>query len=150
MTRISTLDIPSINRATVGFDKLFDQMDRAFSNSKQVSYPPYNVVSLGENRWEVSIAVAGFTMEELEIVVDRNVLTIDGAPAKTEDENVTYLHRGIANRSFRRQFTLADYVEVESATLNLGVLTVRLVRNVPEALQPRKIEINTTRPAIEN
>jgi molecular chaperone IbpA len=141
MTRLTTLDLPSFHRATVGFDRIFNDIERQFVNSQSTgNYPPYNVAEINENEWMISIAVAGFGMDNLDIVLDKNILTVEGTPPKG-DEEVKYLHKGIAGRTFRRQFTLAEHVEVANATLDLGMLNIHLVRNVPEALQPKKIAI---------
>lgn len=142
MTRITTLDLPALHRATVGFDRMIDQMERSFENAKGSGYPPYNVVRKSENEYIISIAVAGFTMDNIEITQDNKTLTIEGI-APEQDDTVEYLHKGIAGRSFRREFTLAEFVEVSSAELELGVLNVFLDRNIPEELQPRKIEITS-------
>lgn len=141
MTRTMTLDFPQYARATVGFDKLFNELHREFANSKSTGYPPYNVAELNDNEWMISIAVAGFGMDNLDITLDKNILTVEGfAPEGGED--VKYLHKGIAGRNFRRQFTLAEHIEVAEATLELGMLNIHLKRNVPEELQPKKIAIN--------
>jgi len=142
MTRTMTLDFPQFTRATVGFDRLFDELQREFANSKTTGYPPYNVAEINDNEWMISIAVAGFGMDNLDITLDKNILTVEGTPPKGA-ENVKYLHKGIGGRSFRRSFTLADHIEVANATLELGVLNIQLKRNVPEALQPKKIAIKT-------
>jgi molecular chaperone IbpA len=140
MTRLTTLDLPSFRRATVGFDRLFDEMERQFANSATNGYPPYNIAQLEDNEYMISVAVAGFSMDDLDITKDRNILRIEGTSPKG-DEAVTYLHKGIGARNFRREFTLADHVEVEGATLELGMLNIHLKRHVPEALQPKKIAI---------
>ena len=141
MTRLTTLDLPSLHRATIGFDRLFDEMDRRFANSASTGYPPYNIAQIDDDEYMISIAVAGFGMDNLEITHEKNILTIEGTSPKG-DENVNYLHKGIAGRNFRREFTLADHVEVEGATLELGMLNVHLKRHVPEELQPKKIAIS--------
>ena len=141
MTRLTTLDLPSLHRATIGFDRLFDEMERKFANSQTTGYPPYNIAQIDEDEYMISIAVAGFSMDNLDITKDKNILRIEGTSPKG-DENVNYLHKGIGGRNFRREFTLADYVEVSGATLELGMLNVHLKREVPEALQPKKIAIN--------
>lgn len=143
MTRLQTLDLPHFHRATVGFDRMFQEMDRMFENSKSNGYPPYNIVQINDDEYMISIAVAGFGMDNLDITLDKNVLTVEGTAPKG-DENVNYLHKGIGGRSFRRQFTLADHIEVVQAGLELGMLNIHLVRNVPEELQPKKIEIKDT------
>jgi molecular chaperone IbpA len=141
MTR--TFDLTPFTRSTIGFDRLFDEIDRQFANSASTGYPPYNIVAINENEYMISLAVAGFGMNDLEITKDGNVLTVEGT-APNSDESVRYLHKGIAGRGFRRQFTLADHVEVESASLELGMLNIRLVRRIPEELQPKRIAINAT------
>ncbi len=140
---MTTLDIPSIHRHFVGFDQMFNEMDRMFENSanKGAGYPPYNIAQLSENEYMISLAVAGFGMDNLSIEKDGNVLQIEGK-APMGDEKVNYLHKGIGGRNFRREFTLAEHVDVENATLELGVLNVHLKREVPEELQPKKIKIN--------
>ena len=143
MTRLTTFDLPQFTRSTVGFDRLFDELSREFANGKGISYPPYNVIQDDEDSYTIEIAVAGFGMENLDITLDKNTLTIEGtAPEVAED--VTYLHKGIAGRNFRRQFTLADHIEVVDATLDLGILNIKLKRFVPEELQPKKIAIKAT------
>jgi molecular chaperone IbpA len=106
MTRITTLDLPSIHRHFVGFDRMFEDMDRMFENSKGSGYPPYNVAQLNDNEYMISLAVAGFGMDNLTIEKDKDVLKIEGTAPKGDDE-VNYLHRGIGGRNFSRQFTLA-------------------------------------------
>lgn len=140
MTRLTTLDLPTLYRASVGFDKVFNEIERQFANSSSTNYPPYNLVELSENEWVITLAVAGFKMEDFSIDLHKNVLTIEGV-APSVNEDVTYLHKGIAGRGFRRSFTLSDHIEVENATLDLGMLNIHLKRNVPEELQPKKIAI---------
>jgi|TARA_A200000159_G_scaffold14824_1_gene12250 molecular chaperone IbpA len=141
MTRITTLDLPSIHRHFVGFDRMFEDMDRMFENSKGSGYPPYNVAQINDNEYMISIAVAGFGMDNLTIEKDKDVLKIEGTAPKG-DEKVNYLHKGIGGRNFRREFTLAEHVDVKDANLELGMLNIHLVREVPEELQPKKIKIN--------
>lgn len=140
MTRLTTFDLPQISRSAVGFDRLFDEMTRQFENTKSNGYPPYNVVEMSEDEWMISVAVAGFGIDDIDITLERNVLTVEGNSPKTE-EDVKYLHKGIGGRNFRRQFTLAEHVEVEYANLDLGILNIFLKRNVPEEMQPKKISI---------
>ena len=141
MTRITNLDFPSFHRSTIGFDKMFEELNRSFANSQSNGYPPYNIVQHNENEFSISLAVAGFSMEDITVTKDKNTLSIEGKSPKTADEEKNYLHRGIAARSFNREFTLADYVEVDKAELKLGMLNILLKREVPEELQPRKISI---------
>ena len=141
--RLTTLDLPSFHRASIGFDRLFDEMDRLFMNSAQsTSYPPYNIISRTENEYEVQLAVAGFSEEQLDVVYEQGVLRIEGTSEKV-DEGVTYLHKGVGARNFKREFRLADHVEVTNAGLKNGMLTVTLRRIVPEELQPKKIKITS-------
>jgi len=141
MTRLTTLDLPHFHRQFIGFDRLFDEMDRAFENSpKGGSYPPYNIAQINDNEYMISIAVAGFGMDNLEITKDKDVLRVEGNAPKG-DEDVNYLHKGIGGRNFRREFHLADHVDVHSANLELGMLNIHLKREVPEELQPKKIKI---------
>ena len=143
MTRLTTLDLPSIHRHFVGFDNMFNEMDRLFENSKSQGYPPYNIAQINENEYMISLAVAGFSMDNLEITKDKNTLKIEGTAPKG-DESVNYLHKGIGGRSFRREFPLAEHVDVANANLELGMLNIHLKREVPEELQPKKIKINNT------
>lgn len=141
MTRLTTLDLPNFHRATIGFDRMFNELERQFANSPNgQGYPPYNIVQINEDEYMISIAVAGFGMDNLDITKDGKILRIEGTSPKG-DENVNYLHKGIGARNFRREFTLADHVEVVSAGLDLGMLNVHLKREVPEELQPKKIAI---------
>ena len=117
------------------FDKLFEM-----AGARDVSYPPYNIVKTGQDQYRITMAVAGFGDDDLEIVAQDNVLLVRGRIKEPEQE-VTYLHRGIGTRAFEHTFQLADYVQVKGASLNNGLLDIELVREVPEALRPRKIEI---------
>lgn len=133
-------------RASVGFDRIADLMDRVLAaEPAQPSYPPYNIEKTDENAYRITVAVAGFTAEELTVEVKENALVI--AARKAEDESGrTYLHRGIATRAFERRFHLADHVRVSGATHADGMLHVDLIREIPEALKPRRIEIARTAP----
>ena len=139
--QLTRFDLTPFHRSTVGFDRIFNDLDRVFANSTTThTYPPYNIVQINENEYEIAVAVAGFSMEDLDVTMDNNELTIVGTrPA--EIEGTTYLHKGIGARGFQRVFTVAEHVEVESATLELGLLKIKLVRNIPEELQPKKIAI---------
>ena len=142
--RITTLDLPNFHRATIGFDRLFEQMDRQFANSPNgQGYPPYNIAQINEAEFMISVAVAGFAMDNLSITKDGDMLKIEGTAPKG-DEEVNYLHKGIGGRNFRREFTLAEHVEVEEAALELGMLNIHLKRNVPEELLPKTIKIVQT------
>ena len=140
MTRLTTLDLPSLHRGTIGFDRLFNELDRQFANSQSQGYPPYNIAQINEDEFMITLAVAGFGMDNLDITKDGNILRVEGTSPKG-GENVNYLHKGIGERNFRREFTLADHVEVENAGLEHGMLNIHLKREVPEELQPKKIAI---------
>jgi len=140
---MTTLELPALQGATIGFDRLFNELDRQFSNSRSNGYPPYNLAEINENEWMISMAVAGFGMDNLDITKDGNLLRVEGTSPKG-GEDVNYIYKGIAERNFRREFTLADHVEVENAHLDLGMLNIHLKRDVPEELQPKTIKINTS------
>jgi molecular chaperone IbpA len=138
-----TYDFSPLYRATVGFDRVADLMDRVLSaDVTHPTYPPYNIEKTDENAYRISVAVAGFSGDELSVDVRDGALII--AARKSEDETAkTYLHRGIATRAFERRFALADHVKVAGASHSHGMLHIDLVREVPEALKPRRIEIAT-------
>ena len=136
-----TYDFAPLHRATVGFDQIADLMDRVLTDTQSApSYPPYNIEQTSEDGWRISIAVAGFGEEDLAVEVKESALIVTARKAK-EDDTRTYLHRGIATRAFERRFTLADHVRVVGASHLNGMLNIDLVREVPEALKPRRIEI---------
>jgi molecular chaperone IbpA len=135
-----TFDLAPLYRATVGFDRIADLMDRALTADVQPGYPPYNIEKTAEDAYRISIAVAGFAPEELSVEVKEGALFV--AARKTpEASEKAYLHRGIATRAFERRFALADHVRVTGATHELGMLHIDLVRETPESLKPRRIEI---------
>jgi molecular chaperone IbpA len=140
MNALTRFDTNALNRALIGFDTLFTDVERRFANQVQNNYPPYNVLKHDEDHFEIEIAVAGFDREDVTIEVDQNQLVIKGQRLK-EDDVSKYLHRGLAARDFERAFTLADYMEVGEAELTNGILRVKLTRIVPEALKPRLIAI---------
>src|SRR6478672_2146120 len=119
--------------------RLFDALDEVRRTAEE-AYPPYNIERLDENRFQISVALAGFTPEEVTLMVEQNVLTLEGH--KSEKEGKTFLHRGISARNFKRQFTLADHVEVKGASFENGLLVIDLQREIPEAMKPRRIAIN--------
>ena len=127
-------------RSTVGFDQLFDVFDEAQRTSED-GYPPYNIERIDENRFQISVALAGFSADEISLGVEHNLLTVEGR--KTDKEDTVYLHRGISGRPFKRHFTLADHVEVKDAQLDKGLLVIELVREIPEAMKPRTIAIKS-------
>ena len=126
-------------RSTIGFDRLFDVLDEA-QRTAEDSYPPYNIERLDENRFQIAVALAGFTPNEVTLTAEQNVLTLEGRRAE-RDERI-FLHRGISTRNFKRQFTLADHVEVKGARFENGLLLVELQREIPEAMKPRRIAIS--------
>ncbi len=138
-------DLSPLYRATVGFDQIADLMNRVLTNEvAQPGYPPYNIEKLADDAWRISIAVAGFSEDELNVEVRENALIVSGRKKDDpEEENRVYLHRGIAQRAFERRFHLAEHVRVIGATLKDGMLHIDLKREVPEALKPRRIEIVT-------
>ncbi len=134
-------DPTPLYRATVGFDRIADMLDRVMASDVQApSYPPYNIEKVDENAYRISIAVAGFSADDLNIEVKEHALLVS-ARREERDEGRTYLHRGIATRAFERRFHLADHVKVTGATHADGMLHIDLVREIPEALKPRRIEI---------
>jgi molecular chaperone IbpA len=134
-------DPTPLYRATVGFDRIADMLDRVLSTDvAQPTYPPYNIEKTGEHAYRITVAVAGFAADELNVEVKENALVIAARKAD-EDEGRTYLHRGIATRAFERRFHLADHVKVTGAAHADGMLHIDLVREIPEALKPRRIEI---------
>jgi len=136
-------DLTPLYRSTIGFDRVGSLLDTLSSfEGETPSYPPYNIERIAENAYRISMAVAGFGDADLDIEVKENTLSIRGEK-HGEQENATFLHRGIASRSFERRFQLADYVVVRSASLDNGLLHVDLVRELPEAMKPRTIEITT-------
>ena len=134
-----TYDFSPLWRSTVGFDRLFDLAEMA-QRAGEDNYPPYNIERLAEDRYQISLAVAGFAPEDISITAEQNAVTIEGArPEKAERE---FFYRGISTRHFKRQFSLADYVQVKGAAFDNGLLTIELVREIPEAMKPRRIAIN--------
>ncbi|HHQ4683752.1 TPA: Hsp20 family protein [Aeromonas veronii] len=134
-----SIDFSPLYRSAIGFDRLANLIESAASNGN-AGYPPYNIEQLCDNDYRISMAVAGFTQEELELSFQENLLTVKGN--KQADTGRNYLYQGIAERGFERRFQLADYVRVKGADLKNGLLHIELVREVPEAMKPRKIEIN--------
>jgi molecular chaperone IbpA len=134
-----TFDPTPFWRSAIGFDRLFDLMDQS-SQWAEDHYPPYNIERTGEDHYTITLALAGFTPDEVTITAEQNVLTVEGS--KSQKSNGEYLYQGISARPFRRVFNLADYVQVRGASFEHGLLKIELVREVPEAMKPRKIAIN--------
>ena len=140
------MDLTPLYRASIGFDRIADLMDRALSSDiSATTYPPYNIEKTGENAYRISIAVAGFSADDLSVEMKEGAVIVSARKAE-EDEGKTYLHRGIATRAFERKFALADHVRVTGASHIDGMLHIELAREIPEALKPRRIEIAKTTP----
>ena len=137
-------DLTPYRRSTVGFDRLFDMLEGAARQTGD-NYPPFNLERTAEDRFRITLAVAGFCRDEIEVVAQQNLLTVKGKKDKDGDQSA-FLHLGIATRSFERRFELADFIRVEDARLNDGLLVIDLVREVPEALKPQTIAIKTGAP----
>lgn len=140
---MTTLDLTPLYRSTIGFDRMASLIDSAMRGEPSTSgYPPYNIEVTGENQYGITLAVAGFDEDELDIQVENGVLSVRGKKANSEDDReYRYLHQGIAFRSFERKFNLADHVEVRGAQLKNGLLNISLVKEVPEAMKPKTIPI---------
>ncbi len=139
-----TIDLTPLLRATVGFDRMFNMLDAATRlDDSALSYPPYNIEKTGEDDYRIVMAVAGFGEEDLDVTVKENSLVVTAKREKAEDSKAEYLHRGIAARAFERRFDLADHIRAVGARIENGLLYIDLVREVPEAMKPRSIKIET-------
>lgn len=138
----TTFDLSPLFRSTVGFDRLIDMLDQVSRVEPMTNWPPYNIEKTGDDQYRISMAVAGFSPDEIELVQQESTLIVNGQK-HPEPEGVQVLHRGIATRAFKQTFDLADYVKVTGASLENGLLTIELKREVPEELKPRRIEIAT-------
>ena len=136
-----TYDFSPLWRSTIGFDRLFDLAEAA-QRTGEDNYPPYNIERLADDRYQISLAVAGFSPDEISVMAEQNVVTIEGNKAEKAERE--FLYRGISTRSFRRQFSLADHVEVKGAAFDNGLLKIELVRQIPEAMKPRRIAISAS------
>lgn len=144
------IDLTPLYASTVGFDRFGSLLDAAMSAERQsAGYPPYDIELVSENKYAITLAVAGFRENEIDVQVEKGVLTVRG---KKEEQNkdTRYLHRGIATRSFERKFNLADHVEVVDARMDNGLLQVSLVKEIPEAMKPRKIPVGSGQSVLEN
>lgn len=139
-------DFTPYRRSTVGFDRLFDFLENS-GRAEQENYPPFDIEKLGDDSYRITLAVAGFKRDEIEIVAHQNMLTISGRKSDERGRDGNYLHMGIATRAFERRFELADFVQVSGAELADGLLRIDLQREVPEAMKPRKIDIGGIAPA---
>ena len=139
-------DLTPYRRSAIGFDRLFDMLEANARQATAENYPPFNLERLAEDRYRITLAVAGFSREAIEIIAQQNLLLVRGNKDDGAQAAGAFLHLGIANRSFERRFELADYVRVDDARMNDGLLTIDLVREVPEAMKPKTIAIKTGAP----
>jgi molecular chaperone IbpA len=138
----SAFDFAPFRRSTVGFDRLFDMLENNSMGQAGENYPPFDLIKLGDNEYRIELAVAGFRPEELDITAQQNVLIVSGGKKdETEEKANNYIYRGIATRSFERRFALADHIRVKGADMKDGLLSIELVREIPEAMKPKKINI---------
>ena len=139
----SAFDFAPYRRSTVGFDRLFDMLENNNLGQTQENYPPFDLIKKGENDYCIQLAVAGFTRDEIDITAQQKVLLVSGRKSDEADEKSgDFIYRGIANRSFERRFALADHIQVKGADMKDGLLAIELVREIPEAMKPRKIDIS--------
>ena len=149
MTKTLTLrsfDLPALTKFGIGFDNMFDELMRVSAQQSSTNYPPYNIVQINDDEYMISLAVAGFGLDNLSVTKDKKFLIIEGKEYQSDSEKIVpnYLHKGISNRDFRREFQLADHVEISNAHLELGILSVYLKREVPEDAKPKTIAITYT------
>jgi molecular chaperone IbpA len=138
-----SFDFTPYRRSTVGFDRLFDHLENANRAEPTDNYPPFDIEKVSDDRYRITLAVAGFKPSELDITARQNLLVVTGRKGDNRARDGNFLHMGIATRAFERRFELADFVRVESADLADGLLVIELVREIPDAMKPRKVEINT-------
>jgi molecular chaperone IbpA len=143
---LRSFDIPAIHKFGIGFDNMFDELMRVSAQQGSTNYPPYNIVQINEDEYMISVAVAGFGHDNLTVTKDKKFLIIEGKEYQSDSEKIVpnYLHKGISNRDFRREFQLADHVEISNAHLELGILSIHLTREVPEEAKPKTIAITYT------
>lgn len=142
MTQMVRFDTNALNKALLGFDTLFNDFERRFSNQVNSNYPPYNIIKTGEHTYELQVAVTGFDKTEITVEVDQDNLVVKGQRKhKVDEEEVVYLHHGLASRDFSRLWPLAEHIEVGEAKIKNGVLTISLERIIPETLKPRQLVI---------
>lgn len=141
LTRFDTNSLAQLNRALVGFDRIFDDMERRITSQSTGNYPPFNISKVAENFYQIDIAVTGFMKEEVAVTVESDELVIRGERSREDDADVEYLHRGLALRDFERRFTLAEHMKIRSAVIQNGILSVRIEREIPESAKPKVIDI---------
>ncbi len=140
----SHFDLSPYRRSTVGFDRLFDFLESAGRSEQQAdNYPPYDIEKLSDDSYRITLAVAGFSSNDIDITARQNMLVVTGRKAENRNKDGNYLHMGIATRAFERRFELADFVRVERADMKDGLLSIELIREIPEAMKPRKVDINS-------
>ena len=135
----TAFDFAPYRRSTIGFDRFFDLLENSGLGQGSEAYPPFDLIQVDNNHYRINLAVAGFTRDEIDITAQQNQLIVSGK--KSEDDKIDYIHRGIANRQFERRFGLADFIKVTDAAFKDGLLSIDLVREIPEAMRPRKISI---------
>lgn len=141
MTSLNRFDTNALNRALVGFDRIFENFEARFANQINQNYPPFNIERVADNLYDITIAVAGFDKSEVTVEVEQDQLVIRGEKESVQDSAAEYLHRGLALRDFERRFTLAEHMEVIKAEIKNGLLTIQVERKIPDALLTRKIDI---------
>ena len=141
----SSFDLSPYRRSTVGFDRLFDFLESAGRTEQADNYPPYDIEKLSDDSYRITLAVAGFSAADIDITARQNMLVVTGRKAENRGKDGNYIHMGIATRAFERRFELADFVRVEAADMKDGLLSIELIREIPEAMKPRKIDINAGR-----
>ena len=140
----SAFDFAPFRRSTVGFDQLFDMLENSTASQTGENYPPFDLIKVGDNQYRIELAVAGFRPDEVDITAQQNVLIVTGRKGEgTQDKGSDFIYQGIANRSFERRFALADHIQVRGADLKDGLMSIELVREIPEAMKPRKINIGS-------
>jgi molecular chaperone IbpA len=141
MNQLARFDTTALNRALIGFDRIFDDMERRFANQVTTNYPPYNIAKVGENLYDFAIAVTGFDKDEITVQIEAEKLNVRGERKTVEEPEPEYLHRGLALRDFERSFTLAEHMKVKKAEIKNGILLIQIEREVPEEMKPRVIDI---------
>lgn len=137
----NSFDLSGFRRSTIGFDRLFDLLESSAAAQNADGYPPFDLEHDGEDSYRITLAVAGFKPDEIEVTAQQNLLIVSGRKPEDQQDDAVYLHRGIARRNFERRFELADFVQVKGADMKDGLLIIDLVREIPEAMRPRKIEV---------
>jgi molecular chaperone IbpA len=141
MTQLTRYDVNALSKALVGFDRMFDDMDRRFATQLSSNYPPFNISKTAGNLYDIAIAVTGFDKEEITLQIESNELTVRGERKPVDDQEPEYLHRGLALRDFEKTFTLAEHMKVRKAEIKNGILLITIEREIPEEMKPRLIDI---------